>query len=203
MTLQADEGELQQLLNDTTRTEKLLLQRASQHSDEVPAVARTQAATQLISQLRDRAKLRALMQKPDTDVGVVAYHEEPEAAAAVEAIKATLESICSKQVITELCSILHKLYFRQAQLQAQSSHCIASNAQQQQPVNQASGPDNMPETLSLKWKDQPANLHAAQSDPALPQCKLAAESFSALRMHSEADSELEHEVSDLRYIQLL
>ena len=193
----ADNTELQQLLHDSTRAEHLLLQRASQdvHGSEQAAL-RKHAATQLIAHLRFSAEQLASEQgghKLAEEASDTLYRP---ADFAIDAEQELLRSVFSQQVLAELCSILHNLYFRQAQLRNQASNDGATSRQQTTVRNQASSVPLVTEVL------QPVSLHAVQ--PSAPQIQHAASAkLCSTAVQTEADMQASNELSHVRCVSAL
>lgn len=208
MSTPSDSTKLQQLQHDTSRTEHLLLQRASQTlPDSNPAQSRTQAAAQLITHLRLRAEQHVFTQGDDKQSHAT-LHRYPQAAqtqAAIEANQEALKSVFSQEVLTELCNILHNLYLQQAQLQVQPSSHIANVGQPRTghsicALQQDSRP-NMPaasRTVQLIGL-QPLQLESA------PQHLIdtASEPLCSTAVQTDADLQQQDETALLRYLSTL
>ena len=190
----ANDTELQQLLHDSTRAEHLLLQRASQplHGAEQAAL-RKQAAIQLIALLRSRAERLGNEQGRHTitDEASGTLDQPAEADTAIEAEQELLRFVFSQQVLAELCSILHNLYFRQTQLQAQKP-IDSGKGRQQAPSTHPASPGAL----------QPVNLHATQLSVSPAEHAQPAKSCS-ISVQTEADLQPSDELSHLRYVSTL
>ena len=202
MSTPSDSTKLQQLQHDISRTEQLLLQRAS-HTlpDSSSAQSRTEAAAQLITHLRLRAEQQVITQGDGKQSHATLYPQAAQTQAAIEANQEALKSVFRQEVLTELCNILHNLYLQQVQLQTQPSGHTANVGQPHTGQSICTlQQDSRPNTPSASIALQPIGLQPTQLKSAPEHLADAApEPLCSTAVQTDADLQQQDVAALLRY----